>query len=219
MSEFKERAQQEIAPNDNVVPNERRVIDAPPAEKKNKAAFFKLSATKKLTYMAIFAALAVVLKIFAITLSPTSRLTFFYIPVYLSGAVFGPFFGFFTGIVGDLVGFIISPTGAYNPVVTLGNGLSGLIFGLVFHFKLKPFIKIIIGSVLCLIIVSLGVNTIGMMLYNKEIAFTFTYYFSFITLGVPPRIVTSTLSVTMCTILIVPLYYAVRKHLRIKTAA
>lgn len=57
------------------------------------------------------------------------------IPVFF-GFVFGPVAGFFTGFVGNVLGDALTGWGVY-PVWDVGNGLIGLICGLVLAFKDK----------------------------------------------------------------------------------
>lgn len=52
-------------------------------------------------------------------------------PIIFAGILFGPIAGGVVGAIGDIVGMIISPMGAYMPHFTLTAALTGIIPGLV----------------------------------------------------------------------------------------
>jgi ECF transporter S component (folate family) len=66
---------------------------------------------------------------------PALRIGFGAIPIIISGILFGPIIGGFTGAVADVVGFLINPMGgAFFPGFTISAALSGAIPGFVYHF-------------------------------------------------------------------------------------
>jgi hypothetical protein len=77
------------------------------------------------------------------------------IPVFF-GIAFGPVVGFFTGFVGNVLGDALTGWGVF-PVWDLGNGLIGLIPGLVLAFKVRrqSLNALLIVSAVCLIIATL----------------------------------------------------------------
>ena len=96
------------------------------------------SRTKFIVFTAVFAALSIVTKVFDIDIGLSNRVTFFYTVVMLAGIYMGPLCGFTAGIVGDIVGLMIVPSGPFNPFISLASGLWGLIPGLIFwYLKLK----------------------------------------------------------------------------------
>ena len=209
MSKKQNLAQQEIAPGD---------IDAQPVESKAKkgvAYFFRLDATRRVTYMAVLIALAVVTKMFGIDL-PSGKVSLFYIPCYLAGAFFGPLFGFITGSVGDLLGFVLKG-GIPNPITTLGNGLMGWIVGIVFTVlpKIRPEIRLIIGAYISMIICTLGVNTLGLaVVYGSPSLNLFQNYISWLWYGVVPRFVFQPIVITVNLIIAVGLYFVLKRYLK-----
>ncbi len=130
----------------------------------------QLSPTRKIVYAALFSALAVVLKIFAINPIPSVKVSFLYIPCFLAGILLGPTHGFMTGVIGDLLGHIIKPTGPTSPFMVLRSGSMGLIMGLVFRVKYLKFtlVKILAGAAAVLAVVTLGINTYAMTLPPLE---------------------------------------------------
>lgn len=94
--------------------------------------------TREVVYMAIGAALYGVLSwvtnvIQLPSVSLVSLRPAVVIPVFF-GFAFGPVVGFFTGAVGNILGDAITGWGVY-PVWDLGNGLLGMIPGLIWAFK------------------------------------------------------------------------------------
>lgn len=96
--------------------------------------------TREVVYMALGAALYGVLSwifntipvpsITLISLRPTVIIPIFF------GFAFGPVVGFFTGFVGNILGDALTGWGVF-PVWDIGNGLMGLVPGLVWVFKDK----------------------------------------------------------------------------------
>ena len=121
---------------------------------------------EKLTYIAALASIAVVLNIIELNLGVGDiKLSLSYLPCFISGMFLGPFAGLAVGILGDVIGTLIMPQGAWIPLITLGSGLMGLIPGLIFKIKkLHPFIKLSISLVLVFCICTAGVNSLGIFL-------------------------------------------------------
>ena len=86
--------------------------------------------TRKLVYMAVLAALEVVLARFIVPMpNPTMRFSIEAVPIIISGLLFGPVPGMLVGFVGDAVGTLFSGYG-YNPVFAVPPILIGLSAGL-----------------------------------------------------------------------------------------
>ena len=74
-------------------------------------------------------------------------------PIIFAGVVFGPVVGGIVGAVGDVVSFIVRPTGAFMPHFVLTSALTGVIIRLL-KAKLpkiplwKIFISILVGQVI-----------------------------------------------------------------------
>lgn len=94
--------------------------------------------TKHLITASLLAAVAVVLtRFFGIPLG-IYRISLGTIPIMLSGIILGPFWGFATGTVADLVGVLInSQGGPYFPGFTLTTALVGFLPGFFLKDK-KP---------------------------------------------------------------------------------
>lgn len=82
--------------------------------------------------IAMLVALNIILtRIFSIRISVEGiegiRIGFGTLPVILAGVLLGEKRGFITGVIGDLIGFQLNPSGFYLPTFTLVAGLNGMI--------------------------------------------------------------------------------------------
>lgn len=121
--------------------------------------------TRQVVYMAIGAALYGVFNWIFNTIpmpsvSQVSLRPSICIPVFF-GYVFGPVVGFFTGAVGNILGDFISGWGVY-PAWDVGNGLMGLVPGLVMLFADKKrslnFLTILVGVLMLIAVALIFIN-------------------------------------------------------------
>ena len=99
----------------------------------------KSISTKRLSLLAMFIALQIVLsKFLMLQLAPSVRLSIDSVPILLAGIWFGPIAGGLVGALSDFLGTLLFPTaGAYFPPLTIAFLLIGLTAGL-----LSKFVKI-----------------------------------------------------------------------------
>lgn len=96
------------------------------------------------------------------------RISFGGLPIALSGALLGPFWGGMTGMVADLLGATLFPQGGFFPGFTLTSTLLGVIPGIVLY-KRKPSLKLIaLSSILSAVICSLILNTFWLTILLKK---------------------------------------------------
>lgn len=112
----------------------------------------------KLTCIALLIALDVILTRFLSVNTQFLRISLGMIPVALAGAVFGIVWGGLCGAVGDVLGMLIFPSGAYFPGFTLTAALTGMIYG-IFLYRKNPDHHIR-NTVIASIIVCIGCNLI-----------------------------------------------------------
>ena len=135
----------------------------------------KQSSTRRITYMAVFIALSVVINTMRF-----GSVSFGGFPIIYSGLVLGPVNGLIVGAVSDVLGFIIRPSsGGYNVVFTLTSALTGLIPIMVVQlFKVKypnyKFYQVLLG-----IFIGQMLTSVIMAPYFQALLFgknTFYYY-------------------------------------------
>ena len=124
---------------------------------------------KKMTLAAMLIAMSVVIGIFCKSAlnfgAGLFRITFENLPIILSGMLFGPIFGAFTGLASDLISYLLSGQ-VYPPnlIVTVGATAIGLISGIVSKFIVKKqgTLQIIASGALAHAVGSMIIKPIGL---------------------------------------------------------
>ena len=106
--------------------------------KKIPASLRELKNVRALAAVAMLLALRIVLGMFANATLPcfgnTVKLSASFIPIAVTGALFGPVPAALVGALGDILSFIIAPTGgAYFPGFTISGLLTGFMYGMVLY--------------------------------------------------------------------------------------
>lgn len=135
---------------------------------------YKLKETQKIAFSAVLAAICVVVKIFKFKALPGLDISFSYIPNFLAGIFLGPIYGGAVGLVGDLLGTIIKGD-SWSVLITIGNTLIGVLMGVAFRYAYikNVHMKIIFGAFMVLVIVTYGINTLGLVLPPVKLYPTF----------------------------------------------
>lgn len=116
--------------------------------------------TKKIVISALLVALNVVLtRIIAIN-TPLMKIGLGFFAIAMGSALFGPWWGAVIASLGDIVGTLLIPTGAYFPGFTVTAALTGIIFGLFLYKKKITWINSIIASALNVLLVTYFFNTL-----------------------------------------------------------
>lgn len=84
---------------------------------------------RSLTTAALLVALRTIFAIFSIQATTSLRISFSFLVSMLIGVLYGPVVGLVCGGIGDIVQFVIKPTGPYFFGFTLNAALAGLIYG------------------------------------------------------------------------------------------
>lgn len=100
--------------------------------------------------IAMLLALRVVLGLFANATLPafgnTVKLSAAFLPIALTGAMFGPLPAMLVGAMGDVLSFILAPTGgAFFPGFTVSGLLTGLIYGMALYKNQITLPRVVIG--------------------------------------------------------------------------
>ena len=131
----------------------------------------KLKNVQVLTISAFLVAIATVLGFFKIPVSEIIEIRFQYLPIAASGFLFGPAIGGIVGMLADILGYIVKPTGAFFPGFTISSIASGLIYGWVLYKKEVTIPRILIAQAIESVVCSLLINSINLsILYGS--AFT-----------------------------------------------
>ena len=115
---------------------------------------------KKIAYIALLTAVSTIMNTLTMTVPGSGiAISFTYIPNFLAGYFFGPGAGFIVGVIGDVLGCIIWPKGAWLPLLTLSAGLMGAIPGLIRYIPIKQRWHVLLSYIAVYVVCSAGINT------------------------------------------------------------
>ena len=119
-----------------------------------------------LTVIGFCVAMEVILSRFLSFHTMNMKIGFSFLPVVVAGYWGGSLAGGITGMLGDVIGFMISPSGTYFPGFTLSSFLDGVIYG--YFLKGNPGKKQILAAVLVTqLCISLCLNTFWLTILLK----------------------------------------------------
>lgn len=127
--------------------------------------------TKKLAASALLITLDVVLtRILAIN-TPLMKIGLGFAPVALCALLFGPWWAGLVAALGDIVGSLLLPTGAYFPGFTLTAAGTGILFGLCLYRRGKALWPPLVAAGLNCLLISWLANT-AMIAFISGAAFS-----------------------------------------------
>ena len=132
-----------------------------------------------LAAIAMLLALRVVLGLFANATLPvfgnTVKLSAAFLPIALAGAMFGPVPAMLVGALGDVLSYIVAPTGgAFFPGFTISGLLTGLIYGLALYKNQVTLPRVIIGWAVNMLVVETFLAAYWLwVLYGYSADYTF----------------------------------------------
>ena len=120
----------------------------------------------------------------------------------LTGAMFGAFGGFSVCAIGDLIGCFFSGYPP-NPLILIATGFLGLIPGIVMtYIKSNFYFKVILSFIICSLVCTAGLNTLGIYLYysSRSVPF-FAYMIARFPLQLPVMAVNCVLAIVLSKII------------------
>jgi ECF transporter S component (folate family) len=114
--------------------------------------------TRQLAVSALLLAADVVLTRLLAINTPLMKIGLGFAAVALCAMLYGPWWAALIAALGDFVGALLFPTGAYFPGFTLTAALTGLLYGLLLH-KSQSLPRVALAVVLQQAVLSLGLNT------------------------------------------------------------
>ncbi len=114
--------------------------------------------TRTLTTLALLTAVEIVLSRFLSVNAWNIKIGFSFIPVVLAAMLYGPLEAGIVAALGDFIGAVLFPIGAYFPGFTLTAFLTGCVFGLFLHGK-RSFLRGLAAVGINQFVLSLFLNT------------------------------------------------------------
>lgn len=98
-----------------------------------KSAISELKNIRTLVFAAVLIAFRIVLKTASIPVADELSITFGYLLNALGSAVYGPVVGGLTGVICDILGYFVHPTGPFMPLFTLIEAMGSFVYGLILY--------------------------------------------------------------------------------------
>lgn len=134
--------------------------------------------TKKLVTSSVLIAMAVVLTRWLGINVLTLKIGFGFVPIIIAAMTLGPVYSAIIYALADVIGAILFPAGAFNPVFTLNAALAGAVWGLILYRK-APASK---WSTIGIAFIAALANNIVFSLFANTITLHFFYDLDFMTL-------------------------------------
>jgi len=115
--------------------------------------------TRKLAVSAMLITLDLVLTRMLAINTPLMKIGFGFVAVAVSAMLYGPFWAMLTAALGDIVGALLIPVGAFFPGFTLTAAVTGLIYGLCLYGHGGSVARPIVAALLNCLLVTLLCNT------------------------------------------------------------
>jgi ECF transporter S component (folate family) len=130
--------------------------------------FAPLRDVRVMTSAALLSAIAIILGFFKIPVTQVIEIRFAMLPIAVSGCLFGPVVGGIVGMVADIGGYLVKPTGPFFPGFTITSMVSGVIFGFMLYRQKPAPLRILMSQIVYTIICGVLLNSLWLsMLYGN----------------------------------------------------
>ena len=123
----------------------------------------KKTGSRTIVMLGLLTAIEIVLSRFCSISAWNIKIGLAFVPLVLAAMLYGPLAGGAVGAVGDLIGALLFPIGAYFPGFTLTAFLNGMFFGLLLHKK-RTMPRVICAVAVTQLCCSLLLNTLWISL-------------------------------------------------------
>ena len=139
---------------------------------KNSASHLK--DVRYLSIMAVFIAIKVIIGSAYIPLSESLQIKFSFLAICVEASIIGPVAGMVSGMVTDLIGFMVAPSGPFFPGYTLSAMLTELVYASFLYHKPLSIARITLAKAVNNYVVNVCIGSIwSSMLYGN----LYIYYF------------------------------------------
>ena len=135
-----------------------------------------MSKVKKLVLASLLLAILIVVERLVSVHTQFLRISFAYVPVMFCAILLGPAWSAGIAALGDVIGALLFPKGAFFPGFTLSALLTGLIHGL-FLYNTKNnrqfLLRLIISTFIVLVFIHIGLTSLWLVIMYKSAFITF----------------------------------------------
>lgn len=133
-----------------------------------------LKDVRYLSIMAVFIAIKVIIGSAYIPLSESLQIKFSFLAICVEASIIGPVAGMVSGMVTDLIGFMVAPSGPFFPGYTLSAMLTELVYASFLYHKPLSIARITLAKAVNNYVVNVCIGSIwSSMLYGN----LYIYYF------------------------------------------
>ncbi len=128
----------------------------------------EMKSVRTITTAAMFGAIAIILGMFSINIGNYIRVGFSSVPNGMIAYLFGPVVGglFFGSL--DVLKYLLKPSGAFFPGLTLVTVLAGVMYGCMYYKKPITIRRVLVSKFLVMLICNVILNTLCLsILYGK----------------------------------------------------
>lgn len=162
----------------------------------------KRISVRTITYLALLAALEIVLNRFCSINTMGLKIGFSFVPIVVAASLFGPVHAAAVYALADFLGAILFPIGQYHPGFTVCAALMGFVWGIFLHTKEghTGFLSILAPSLINNLVIGLLINTawVAMLYGSKTYAGWFLYRLSEYAVLVPLNLVITPVLLRLC---------------------
>ena len=154
------------------------------------SSYRKMHSVKYLALMAVFVALKTATSGLFIPVAENLRISLSFLFMSVAGAILGPVAGMITGAIGDIVGYMMFPTGAFFIGYTISAMAGPLVYALFLYRQKITIPKLILAKAVNNYVVNVLMGSCwSAMLYSKGYLFYFTNSLIMNTLLLPLEII------------------------------
>ena len=162
----------------------------------------KRISVRTITYLALLAALEIVLNRFCSINTMGLKIGFSFVPIVVAASLFGPVHAAVVYALADFLGAILFPIGPYHPGFTVCAALMGFVWGIFLHTREghPGFLRILAPSLINNLVIGLLINTawVAMLYGSKTYAGWFLYRLSEYAVLVPLNLVITPVLLRLC---------------------
>ena len=130
-----------------------------------------MSKVKKLVLASLLLAILIIVERLISVQTQFLRISFAYVPIMLCAILLGPAWSSGVAALGDLIGALLFPKGAFFPGFTLSALLTGLIHGLLLYNTKNNrqfLVRLIISTFTVLVFIHIGLTSLWLVIMYKR---------------------------------------------------